>query len=554
MARLKIRPLGDKVLVKVGDRSNLVGLIERLLVSAVVVFLLFGPYLAVLLQDLTRYLRMWTTIDSVLLLTSIFALAAIAAGVGEFVRWLRRPVVLRLYYHGFVLALGAALLANLAFHCHRPQGYHIGQEGMEMQTLWLALVALTAYYFARPGWRLVKLARAFALILSPAMLLIIWQVLAAPNYPSPRDEFPSADSVNQTLAQKEADGRDSPTGVGLIHALAARDAADTAGPIYIFIFDEWSYEYAFTDDRVREEFPNLANLCERACVFHDARAPGLYTTHSLPRFLLQSEAPVVMESSRVGLIRDEMFVPAEQCPGLFDQLAQGRRTCMVGFFLPFRAWLPRVDVVRSYRWYAQGENPASALAQHVYDAAYYWTDPWTLKLHRRSRILLMDRQVLWIYDRISEDIRTVIREQPAEMVAVFHYPLPHAPYIVDPDGQYRWPPQRQWAFADLQGYKRNLARLDRMLAEIFGHMQAAGRYEPATIVITSDHGWRYDPARKDAINSDVQAICADEPEPVDSHLSHVPLIIKFPHQQASQNIYEPVKTVELVHLLERGGS
>jgi len=42
MAKLKIRPLGDKVLVKVGDRSNLVGLIERLLVSAVVVFRLLN--------------------------------------------------------------------------------------------------------------------------------------------------------------------------------------------------------------------------------------------------------------------------------------------------------------------------------------------------------------------------------------------------------------------------------------------------------------------------------------------------------------------------------
>lgn len=490
----------------------------RFIVALVTVFLLFAPYISNSLRDLTRYLYMWQRQDMVLLLGMIVAIATLVTVLDLAIRRLQRPALTRLYHHLFVFALGAGILANVAYYNAKSSGWHIGRTGMEMQTLWLILAAVVAYSFAKPGSRLVSWCGRTCLILSPAVPIVAFQLLTAPTYP------PAADPLAP---------------VSVVPA-AETPSAIRERPVYLFVFDEWSYERTFVEHTVRDSFPNLSALATQSVVFHDAHSPGEDTARSMPGLLFQTGLPPAIRDGQVGFDRDGRLVPTSEFDCLFNATAdRNYRRIMIGAFLPYRAWLGnQVDVCRSYCYYPRAESLVGRVAVHGFNTLSYLTDPWSVLAYDKLKTRANDRQLLKVHEQTRADIFSVIRDQPAATFAVFHCMLPHEPFILNPDGNYRGPGESAWVRSNVEGYTRNLACLDRFIGQIVQCMHESGRFDDALLIMTSDHSWRFDPARK---TSEIK-----------SPLTHVPLLVKLPGQREAVSVTNRFETRTLGALIRWG--
>jgi len=295
----------------------------RFLAVLVVVFLLFGPYLANLMVDHSRQVFQWRTSDSLTLIGLMTGLALASVLIGAAIRRLGPAMLVRVADQALILGLGAGLLANLWFQTSRPVGYHIGQFGMEMRTLWVLLGGLIGCSLVRPDWNLARRCRQLCLVFSPPVVIVTVQLLRASTYPAAMDALPAPASVAH-----------------------APDPASSVRPVYWFVFDEWSYERTFEAGEVRADLPNLARLSKQSITFHDAHSPGPETELALARLLFETDRPVVSGRGRVGFERDGGFVASHDCRSVFDRFGeQGYHRFFVGFALPFGSWLKgHVDV------------------------------------------------------------------------------------------------------------------------------------------------------------------------------------------------------------------
>ncbi len=484
----------------------------------VAVFLLFSPHISNSLRELMRYLYMWQWEDMALLLCMMVAIAALATLADGAIRRLGRPTLTRLYHHLFVLVIGAGILANVAFCSGNSPGWHIGRTGMEMQTLWLILVAVVAYSFAQPASKLVSWCRRACLIMSPTVPIVALQLLTGHTY------APAADPLTPLPIVPVAD----------------KSPAVRERPVYLFVFDEWSYDRTFTDGSVSSSLANLSALAAQSIVFQDAHSPGEDTARSMPGLLFQTGTPPAVKNGQVGFSRDGQIVPTSEFDCLFSATADlNYRRIMIGAFLPYAAWLGnQVDVCRGYCYYPQSESIIGRAAVHGFNAISYLTDPWSVLAYDKLRTQTNDRQIRKVHERISEDIVAVLRDQPAATFAVFHYLLPHGPFIFNPDGSYRGPDEAAWVRSNAEGYTRHLACLDGLIGQIVQVMRESGRFDDALLIVTSDHSWRADPARKTGKGK--------------SPLTHVPLLVKLPGQHESVSVTERFETRTLGSLIRWG--
>lgn len=527
---------------------------RELLAGLVVTFLLFGPYLSQFLRAGPHIEHMiksrnalwfvWQPHDVFALWGCMLCLAGSAVAAREILRRCQRAWLVRCFDHVFVVMLGAAILTNLWFHTQRPHGYHIGQFGMEMQTAWLLLVAVAGYSLASPGSPLVRWCTRLCQIVSPAILIVTWQLLQLPTLAQRMDslappEHPSEHCTPQCLNGSRARLTRSDASSGQVEWTSATDPLEAAdGPVYLFIFDEWSYRRTYEAGRCRDTLANIAEISQHSTTFHDAHSVSKRTLYSIPGMLRGTTDLAEIQDFRPGFVRDGVFVPCTEYPSVFTRAgcADYRKIMLQwGFAVSF--WVDdELDVSRSYSCYPRGNNPATDAAIHLYNAAFYWTDPWTTLVYEKLKGRILDGHALRMYDAFRRDTKELIRHQPTRSFAIIHYPIPHPPYILNPDGSYRG---RNWEdnkCGNEEGYERNLAYLDRLIGEFVAELKATGRYDQSLLILTSDHSWRQDPAVSD---------------PTTDQLTHVPLIIKLPGQTEPRHINERFSLHRLGELIRQ---
>ncbi len=483
------------------NSTNLKAALVNFLIYEVVVFLLFGPYLASLMAKWTRFSYFWRTGDALILLGTMAGFGIVGVMVKILLNRWTPQFWARVYDHLFLVTLGAGILANLWRFTYREKGYHLGQFGWDMQTLWLIMIAVVAYSLASPRSKLVHYGRQLCLVVSPALAIITFQILSMSTFPVKNDPLPPAAVQPVVLTggpvQKDADT-----------------------PVYIFIFDGWSYERTFQDGEIHPKLKNLNQFAERAAVFHRARSMGTCTKYSLPAFLYQADAKTVWRGNQVGFQQNGQWIRPNHFTGIFNLANEARyRTFMIGFGVPFQVFVDgEIDCCRSYHTINVGQGVFGKAGIHCFSAMHYWTDPLFAKLYREHKYQLFDAQYLYLYKVMANDIEMVIGRQPSKTLAVFHYPLPHFPYIRDEKGHYTRSQLKMEPISEETGYHRNLVLMDKRLGRFVELMKEAGRFDSALVILTSDHSWRHDPQRMNK---------KDDEE----NLRHVPLLIKFPHQE-----------------------
>jgi hypothetical protein len=511
---------------------------ERFLPSFVIVFLLFAPQLAALASERNRYFLFWDRLDTLAACASCFVLSLLGLLLGAGVNrsgsaWLRdvRDQILAGLF-------GLGVLANLLPIVH---GRHVidflkGHRGaatiLVRIGLALVLVAWVLLLIYRRAL-LPRLARIACLILSPIIPIVVVPALFWSSWSVRPDPLPDA---------------------------AAPPRAGT--PVYVVVFDEWSFLRGTEGDDFPSDLPRLRDLRARSFFFRQSRSPSRTTYLSLPElifqshdfptlpnvFLMRSDFPDRMKADAPDDAITPVAPVGHEPASLFSMAkAQNYATAMLGYYLPYRSILDGdVDLVRSYCDYPRGDSFGDKMVEVTIQNPHFWRLPVISTVWKNLYAGVFSRNWVRLNQRLVDDFDAVARNAPDRSFVFLHLPAPHAPFVYAEDGSYRGPfPINSSMIEDidvdvmggsLDDYHLNLRHLDRVLGHLVDTLRAAGRFDNALVIVTSDHSWRYDPTLSKSAPPDL--------------VRHVPLLIKAPGQSDARTIDAPFDSRSLGPIIE----
>ena len=469
---------------------------RKFVVALFVVFLHYVPQITLFMDPEERYCGWWGRADLARIFGGAFLLAVVAMTLDALVRrsgsfWLKR-----IFNHVFLALLVSGLLA--AFPAFTENHPHV------VLALWIvALVAIAGSLV----WRrspLVRGAVVFCLIFSPLIPLLFVQMLTWHSWSPPSEP-------------------------GAVHA-----NREWGPSVFLFVFDEWSWLRSTRDGEFLPMFQNTRALCEQATLYRRAISPDRNTMQSLPRFIFQTDKTFVVGNRETWFRDGDREVPTREFPSLFlSARKHGYASYLLGWYHPYRHVLgSQVDFCRTY-FSGDEAGPAERMAVEFLENSRNWSDPATRKLGPAVLDRLEARNWYRMGVRYREDtLRVLARGGAARRVVLCHVPTPHAPYVFNSDGSYHGPDQ---GLSDTAGYMRQLGYVDTLVGQIVQTL-GAGRFHDALIVLTSDHGWRFDPDPAFRQGPDWDR--------------RIPLIVKYPGQRRSQVVDKPTCSNQLQEILE----
>lgn len=459
---------------------------------------------------MNRYLMHWSWPGPVLYTGLVAAVGLVLSGLGLAVRWWRPALAHRLVLPAGLFVIGVFVRQSLFYDWKNASNLLLNAVAV------LVVLGVLVELGRRLRWTAAKLRAALvkvSLFFVPVVPIVWITAFSFPRYPLP--PTPSLDDARRVPA---AEGR-QPT-----------------DNVYLFVFDAWSYRMTLDEGEVWPHLPHLRQGSERMCVFTDAHSPGCHTVTSLPRLIFQrSDAYVPLRGERIGFW-DGAFHDTRELPSLFTRAReQGYRTYMIGFYHPYHAMLGNsVDLVRTVPETAAFGEGAWPLTQAMFAEwtarllgprlAYYTVG--TMPSQRNRRFVYFTQTVLDYVHAVLDDPR------PSGQFAMFHVPLPHCPFCFGPDGLGPLSETYNSASADL--LRNQLQYTDQVIGKILEQLEARGKGQNSTIILTSDHTWREDPMLPRKARD----------------WTHVPLFIRLPGQQESVRVEAPFSTVHLGRLLE----
>ncbi len=300
--------------------------------------------------------------------------------------------------------------------------------------------------------------------------------------------------------------------------------------VYIFIFDEWSYQRSFKKRKLTAELVNLKRFQDKAFVFHKAFSPAPNTFSSMPSFLFQNNMRFTAKGGKMGF-RSRGYHPINQAESIFHHARElGFCTCIIGSYVPYGGLLSDgVDFAKSLPVFKRlGDSFFGVSKYHLVTASLMLPDPFIVLGRRKITNYFFNRFQFNRNNATHEMFKTIVQNQSRPTFAIFHYMIPHFPYIYNQNGHkkffaiYKWNPSN---------YYGNLAYLDKKIGEIVSVLKEAGNFGNSLIIMTSDHSWRKDPGY------------GEKRLKLKKH--HVPLFIKFPYQDHSIKINSMFSTSKL---------
>lgn len=320
-----------------------------------------------------------------------------------------------------------------------------------------------------------------------------------------------------------------------------------AGPVLLFIFDEWDYSWTFPYRPAGMRLPELDRFVQENITFQRAYPPTNETIRSIPSLLIGKPVLALRTAPgsdlRLQLEEGSGWTRWSETPDLPYRLGTlGLRTCFINHFHRFdQEYLrsrPLLEIRRT-PYFTEWETGATRYQTLSGSLLRQWVclleniPGGNYLLNHAGKV----NSVPNVYRHALRETLEAISSRRFDLVVV-HWPIPHAPVIADPDtGELSERPTPK-------GLRllTNLHLLDRTLGQIRRALEAQGLWESATLILTSDHWQRYaaDPR---------QGLPPTEPGvPESGH--RVPLLIKCPALQGPRNVTAPVNNVLVAPFVE----
>lgn len=393
-------------------------------------------------------------------------------------------------------------------------------------------VAAGAGALVAGGYVWFSTARLFATFLSPAALVVPAVFLAQP-------------AIAPLLSTARA-------GAGAIDGVTF----DATPPVAVVVFDQLPLVSLLDGDGGidRTLYPNFAALADDATWFRNASAVGGWTEDALPA-IVTGNYPVAARLPTAADHPGNLFTLlgsrydlhvleplTDLCP---ETLCEPDRPGAAGWFT---AVLSDLAVV-----YLQAVLPRD-LAISLPPVTQSWRDfvaddTFLGRWHAR-RVRGRDAAATDFIDAISEN-----PGGGRSPLYFMHLLLPHEPWLYLPTG-HRHTLQRHmigisgdrwgdnvWAVA--RNYQRHLLQVqfvDGILGAFLERLRAAGLYDDALIVVTSDHGASLRPGAYFRLPT----------EETFADIAAVPLLIKQPEQRTGRVVATNVETIDILPTLAAG--
>lgn len=465
-------------------------LARRIAVSAWLGFalaaLFFYP-LAVAL-DADPYYLQWQFSD---LVESIVALAGLTL-VLAFILFALWPRSGRLATLGLVAA-AALPFASLAAGALRQLPYDAAMLATwEYQPLRIGLPAafasLLGLWFLRWPHGFSRWARRVLILTSPISLVVLWTLIAS----APR--------------------RDPVLNVERIPPLATQEIEKTCNPVLALLFDELSFSYLYDESGdVRPQFPAIGRLASTSTNYLSVAAPGRETLMSLPAYLAAGPVgDIRVEGDGIFQLVEGHLQPfsATEPEGLFATARRlGYITEMAGFYLPYCELIGGLaDVCQSLSFYnLSSPDEAFSPEDSVLTTFVLWPRQFPFGLLKNPSFAVLQRELV---EHTVAFARRPIGTTPPVFRFV-HFSVPHFPFVFDAEGYN--PPFDPLRTAPDSEYVQQLQFVDRLVGDLVDHLHSNGEYETTTVVILSDHGFRFGGRERDPL--------------------HIPFIVKHAGQQ-----------------------
>jgi hypothetical protein len=217
---------------------------------------------------------------------------------------------------------------------------------------------------------------------------------------------------------------------------------------------------------------------------------------------------------------------ARASSGLFATARRaGLRTEMVGYYLPYCAWLgDLVDRCESHSFYNDGSVSDRFSPFHpIATTLILWPRQFPFGLVKNPPFARLQRDLV---ERAS-----AFAERPIDAgIPTFrfvHFSIPHLPFVFGRSG---FNPPRDPLRTDPDDlYVGQIEYVDHLLDAIVTRMQADGSFDRTTLVVLSDHGFRFGGRDRDP--------------------RHIPFIVKAAGQTRATEDDEPHQAAELLRNL-----
>ncbi|MFO0954244.1 MAG: sulfatase-like hydrolase/transferase [Isosphaeraceae bacterium] len=432
------------------------------------------------------------------ILADVAVLTLVATAAAALLCRARPRGLFRAYQHLYLFMLSFGLLSLVPGVENRPA---------LTAAAWVGCGALSAASLALGWTRPVRAARALGLILSPTAAIVLLRLTTW----------------------------DEPPAIAPLPAVPQpTSAASNAPPVYLVVFDGWSYDRAtLSDGQIDPAFVNLSRLARRSFEFRRAHSESTSTAVSIPHLLFETRSVLDFEGTGFRLTSEDGRVApvTSDTPNLFRAAGQhGLTTAAVGWHIPYtRLFHGSLDACAQPRPWPGVSGFGGQMLRALLENLRYSYDP----VVRVARRLMVVRE----HQDRTEDLRLaalrLLSEGPERGFSFIHASLPHEPLIYHPDA----PPNHFSVGSTPTDYRDQSYIADRFLGEILDRIEARGVLDEALIVVTSDHGWR----------EETDPSLRNPPE----KLLHVPLLVKWPRQQTPEVVNTPFLTTHLGRLIRQ---
>lgn len=322
--------------------------------------------------------------------------------------------------------------------------------------------------------------------------------------------------------------------------------------------DSLQYQLIFDEaGKVRPQYPSLRQLQSNATTFTHAYSTANGTSVSVPS-MLNGEDEIPLDSAArqdltaspgVTAWLSEMYDVTVESP-IFPDLCSSPSCAGVG--VARAVTLQNIATLAADVAAVSGNQLHPDLATAFPPLDGRWRDFWAPV--ENSELAATDAPSSQDQDSIAAAF-TSARSRP--QLGLWHFVGTHEPFTDDFEGRtvFGWDPKVLGGMgtlgANINGsfpteqaervnrrmYAATARNLDLRVGQLLSEMKAAGRYDQAMIILTSDHGR--------AFTRDGHVRLGDDPAMRWNEVAHVPLIVKDPGQVQPRVVEEPRSTAQI---------